>query len=40
MASITLNQTKVQSNWNTTSQIHMAKRREKNAAQAKDGPIS
>ena len=39
MASRPLYQTKVSSNWNTTSQIHMAKGRRENA-QATDGPIS
>ena len=39
MASITLNQTKVSSDWSATSQIHMVKGRNENA-QPKDGPIS
>ena len=39
MASITLNQTKVSSNWNTTYEIHMAKGRRE-SAHATDGPIS
>ena len=39
MASITLNQTEVSSNWSTTSKILMAKGRRENV-QATDGPIS
>ena len=39
MASITLDQIEVFSNWSTTSQIHMAKRRKENA-KTMDGPIS
>ena len=36
MASITLDQIDMSSDWNSTSQIHMAKGRNENA-QAKDG---
>ena len=39
MASITLDQIEVSSDWNTTSQIHMVNERNENA-QAKDGQIS
>ena len=39
MASIILDQIEVSSEWNTTSQIHMAKGRNRNA-KAKDGPTS
>ena len=39
MASITLDQIEVSNDWNTTSQIHMAKGRNGNAHE-KDGQIS
>ena len=39
MASITLNQTKMSSNWSATSQIQMVKRRREHN-QVNDGPIS
>ena len=39
MASITLDQIEVSSDWSATSEIHMAKGRNENA-QAKDGPLS